>query len=239
MIGADLSRRSRAAELMDSEEVGFEEFRHCLRDLQRINVWTLAYRPTLSWLDRLVRVRGRPERPLRVLDVGFGHGDMLRRIARWAEGQGVAVELAGVDINPWSARAARLATPPGLAVDYRVSDLFDLPEDERWDVIVSALFAHHLDDAALVRFIGWMERRASVGWFVNDLHRHPIPYWFVRGMVRALPVNRLVVHDAPVSVARAFTRRDWCGVLAAAGLAGEAVAVEWYLPFRYGVGRVK
>jgi hypothetical protein len=57
--------------------------------------------------------------------------------------------------------------------------------------------------------------------------------------VRALPVNRLVVHDAPVSVARAFTRRDWCGVLAAAGLAGEAVAVEWYLPFRYGVGRVK
>ena len=49
---ADLSRRSFDPELMDTEQVSFEEFQHCLRDLRRINLCTLAYRPTLTWLGR-------------------------------------------------------------------------------------------------------------------------------------------------------------------------------------------
>ena len=50
-----------------------------LRDLGRINRWSLAYRPTLRWLDRLVARTG--PRSLSVLDVGAGGGDMLRAIA--------------------------------------------------------------------------------------------------------------------------------------------------------------
>ncbi|MBP2312566.1 methyltransferase domain-containing protein [Azospirillum soli] len=236
MSAVDLSRRCRLPELMDTEPVAFEEFQDCLRDLTRINRWSLAYRPTLGWLDRVVRAQ--PGRPLRILDVGFGHGDMLRRIAGWARTREVAVQLTGVDLNPWSARTARLATPPDLAIDYRVGNVFDL-ENEGVDIVISALFTHHLDDEELVRFIRWMERRSAVGWFINDLHRHPIPYWFVRGMVRTVPVNRLVVHDAPVSVARAFTRRDWRERLRAAGLPDDAVTVDWCVPFRFGVGRIK
>lgn len=236
----DLSRRCRLPELMDTEPVAFEEFQDCLRDLTWINRWSLAYRPTLGWLDRVARAR--PGQALHILDVGFGHGDMLRRIAGWAVKRGVTVRLTGVDLNPWSARTARLATPPELEIDYRVGDVFEL-KDEGFDIVISALFTHHLDDAGLVRFIGWMERRGAVGWFINDLHRHPIPYWFVRGMVRTVPVNRLVVHDAPVSVARGFTRRDWRERLRAAGLAEGlaegAVTVDWCLPFRFGVGRIK
>ena len=43
----------------------------------------------------------------RLLDVGFGHGDMLRAIARWARRRGIAVDLVGVDLNPKSEAAAR------------------------------------------------------------------------------------------------------------------------------------
>ena len=58
-------------------------------------------------------------------------------------------------------------------------------------------------------------------------------------MVASLPVNRLVVHDAPLSVARAFTRADWERLLADSRLRPGAVSVEWFTPFRYGVGRIK
>jgi len=234
---ADLSRRSFDPELMDTEQVSFEEFHHCLRDLRRINLCTLAYRPTLTWLGRVVGRTGR--KSLRILDVGFGYGDMLREIDRWARRRGIAVELTGVDLNPWSAKAAALATPPDVRIDYRVGDLFDLPDDTSFDVVISALFTHHLDDALLVRFLRWMDEIAAVGWFSNDLHRHAISHTFARAMVRTLPVNRLVVHDAPLSVARAFTRADWERLLAGAGFAPGAVAVEWFTPFRYGVGRIK
>ena len=89
---ADLSRRSFDPELMDTEQVSFEEFQHCLRDLRRINLCTLAYRPTLTWLGRVVERTGR--KYLRILDVGFGYGDMLREIDRWAR---QARDRGGVD----------------------------------------------------------------------------------------------------------------------------------------------
>jgi SAM-dependent methyltransferase len=234
---ADLSQRSFDPELMDTEQVSFEEFQHCLRDLRRINLCTLAYRPTLTWLGRVVERTGR--KSLRILDVGFGYGDMLREIDRWARKRGIKVELTGVDLNPWSAKAAALATPPDARIDYRTGDLFDLPPDTSCDVVISALFTHHLDDTLLVRFLRWMEGHAALGWFSNDLHRHAISHTFARAMVATLPVNRLVVHDAPLSVARAFTRADWERLLAEAGFAHGTVSVEWFTPFRYGVGRIK
>lgn len=226
-----LGARSQAAELMDSEPVGFAEFSHCLRDLERLNHWSLAGRPTLSWLSRIA-----PEKsPITILDVGSGRGDMLRRIWGWAARAGKEVVLTGVDLNPLAKQAAEDATPPSMAIRYETSDVFDLG-DEPFDIIVSSLFAHHLEPDALVRFVAWMERTAKVGWFINDLHRHPVPYYFLRSLFATLPFNRIVVHDGPVSVARAFTRRDWDGVIEAAGIDPARVEIRWYAPFRWGVG---
>src|SRR3546814_12006427 len=84
-----------------------------------------------------------------------------------------------------------------------------------------------------------MERHAALGWFVNDIHRHPLPYHFIRHAVRLAHMNRLVLHDAPVSVGRAFVRRDWLALIAEAGLAPDAVEIVWRLPFKYGVGRIR
>ena len=105
--------------------------------------------------------------------------------------------------------------------------------------MLSALFAHHLDDARLVRFLRWMEERARLGWLVNDLHRHPLPYLVARGGAPLLRMHPFVRHDAPVSVARAFDRRDWLRLLQAAEVAPPATMVTWRFPFRFAVGRMK
>ena len=232
----DLRSRSHAHELMDGADVDPATFEACLRDLERINRWTGAYRITLGWLERLREVHD--VRQLAVLDVGSGHGDMLRRIGAWAEARGIAVELVGIDLNPHAATAAARATPPGRPVRYVTADVFDLPPLSPPDVVISALFAHHLDDQELIRFLCWMEERARLGWLINDLHRHPLPYQIARWTPRLLRMNRLVRHDAAVSVARAFTGRDWERLLARAGLARLA-EVSWCFPFRYAVGRIR
>ena len=241
MIG--VRERSRAPELMDTERVDLATFEACLKDLDRINRWTGAHRITLGWLERLRAVHGL--RRLVLVDIGSGYGDMLRRIAAWGEARGLALDLLGVDLNPYATALAAQATPPECAVRterairYLTADVFELSSALRPDAVISSLFAHHLDDRQLVRFLRWMEASARLGWLINDLHRHPIAYGIARWAPHLLRMNRLVRHDAAVSVARSCVRRDWERLLADAGVAGPPTTVSWRFPFRYAVGRIK
>lgn len=235
----DFSRRASTPELMDTEECGFETFRGCLVDLATVNRLSLAYRPTLSFLEGLRRSARLPRaRPLAILDVGSGYGDMLRKIDRWAERRDVAVDLTGVDLNPWSARAAREATPAGRPIRWVTADLFDHRQPDV-DVVVSSLFAHHLDDGVLTRFLAHMEATARLGWFVNDLHRHPLPYYFFRGFSRLMRWHRFVQHDGPVSISRGFVADDWRRLLTEASIPPAAAEIAWLFPFRLCVSRVR
>src|SRR3546814_13937866 len=104
---------------------------------------------TLDWLERAIARA--PGRPFNILDAGSGYGDMLRAIHRWAARHGVEVRLTGIDLNRWSADAALKATPAGAGIDYVTGDLFAYQPSQPPDIILSSLFAHHLDDAALVQ----------------------------------------------------------------------------------------
>jgi SAM-dependent methyltransferase len=236
----DFSRRSPEPELMDTEVTGLDEFRACLVDLERVNFWTQTYRPMIGFLDRLHKRGLLPAgKPLVIVDVGSGYGGMLRAIDRWAEKRGIPVDLSGVDLNPWSAASAAEATPPGRPIRWLTTDLFDYKPPGGIDLIVSSQFTHHLDDAGLVRFVGWMEETAGLGWFVNDLHRHWLPWHFFRVWSRLMGWHRFVQHDGPISVARAFTAADWRSVLHRAGVPAGAATIEWWIPFRLCVARMR
>ena len=224
-----MRRRVLAPEIMDDAGQDFAAFSSALDDLERINRLTLAYRPTLRWLDALARRTG--ARSLSVLDVGAGGGDMLARIAAWGARRGVALELAALDRSPHAAAHAR-ARHPGLPVRWITSDLFDLDPAERFDAVACALFAHHLDDAALLRFLPWLRDRARLGWLICDLHRHPIPWAGVWAGVRLLRMDPMVVHDSTVSIARGFSGAELRDLARRAGVPAE---IAWAPPFRWTV----
>ncbi|HEX2526141.1 MAG TPA: methyltransferase domain-containing protein [Geminicoccus sp.] len=240
MTAIDFSRRATTPELMDTEDCDFATFRGCLRDLARVNRLTLAYRPTLSFLNALAEGGRLPAgRPLRILDVASGQGDMLRRIARWGGRRGLPLELTGLDLNPWAVASAREATPADLPIEWRTGNIFDFRPDRPVDLVISSLFTHHLDDVPLVRFLRWMEDEAALGWFVNDLHRHPLPYRLFARASRLMRLHRFVQNDGPISIARSFRAEDWRRYLTAAGLPEDAAAIGWWMPFRLCVARVR
>jgi SAM-dependent methyltransferase len=240
MDGLDFSRRSTTPELMDTEVTGFEEFRGCLVDLERVNFWTMTYRPMMVFLDRLVAAGLMPkDRPLVILDAGSGYGGMLRRIDDWAAKRGIAVDLTGIDLNPWSAASAGEATKPDRPIRWVTSDMFDYRPEGGIDLIVSSQFTHHLDDALLVKFLSWMEETARVGWFISDLHRHPLPYYVFRLWSRLMRWHRFVQNDGPISIARSFVAAAWRRRLDRAGIPKGAAKVEWWIPFRLCVARMR
>jgi SAM-dependent methyltransferase len=234
-----ISQRSTQSELMDSTETDFETFRACLVDLAKINRLTLAHRPTLQFFEQLAKAGRLPRnRVITIVDVGSGYGDMLRAVDHWAAKRGIRVDLVGVDQNPWSARSAEQATASGRPIRFVTADIFDYRPPARIDIVISSLLTHHLDDATLIRFIAWMEHSAAIGWFVNDLHRHPIPFHVFRLATRALRFHHFVQHDGPVSIARAFSAREWAHFLKGAGVPCGAASVRWHFPFRLCVSRM-
>jgi SAM-dependent methyltransferase len=223
---------------MDDPATDYATFRGCLRDLAQVNVVTLAHRPTLDFLENLRRAgRLAVGRPVGIVDVGSGQGDLLKGIARWASRRKVPVRLVGVDLNPWSAKSAAEAWRAGEQPQWVTEDIFRY--DGPADIVVSSLFTHHLADADIVRFLQWMEGSASLGWFVNDLHRHPLPFYGFGALARSARWHRFVQHDGPVSIARAFTASDWTAYLRQAGLEGAGVEVRWRFPFRICLARTK
>jgi 2-polyprenyl-3-methyl-5-hydroxy-6-metoxy-1,4-benzoquinol methylase len=223
-----LKTRAIADELMDADDLDPGVYTAVMADLARVNGVTLAARPTLAFLKRIARGRDR----LRILDVGFGDGDMLRRIERWAARRGVGLELVGIDLNPRSAIAARAHTPAGSAIDYRTGDY--QTTGSGWDAVISSLVAHHMRHDELIAFLRWMQRHAAA-WFVNDLHRHGFAH---RGFPLLAAIARwhpIVRHDGTLSIARSFRPPEWHALLAEAGIADARVFRAF--PFRLCVER--
>jgi ubiquinone/menaquinone biosynthesis C-methylase UbiE len=216
---------------MDGENISFAEFDHCLQTLEKINVLTLAYRPILKWMRGILC--SHHDKPLYILDAGSGGGDMLRRIFKLAKKYKRPLRLVGVDLNPWSKDSAILATPDAATIQYETANIFSLNTDDHPDIIVSSLFTHHLTDEQIIQFLKWMDRTAQRGWFINDLHRHIVPYVFIKYAVRLFSNNRLIQNDAPVSVARAFTADDWKRLISQSGISSDHIHIKWFFPFRY------
>jgi len=220
-----LAERAIAKELMDDPALDAGTYTQVLHDLAQVNTLTMARRPTLHFLARSMGNRAK----FRLLDVGFGDGDMLRAIAGWARKHGIDAELVGVDLNPRSVAAAREMTPDDLRIDYRAGDYADLA-GQGWDFVVSSLVAHHMTRPQLIAFLRFMDREAAAGWLVNDLHRHGLAYtgWpLLAGIMRWHPIVR---HDGHLSIARSYRPAEWPPLLAEAGVDGARVYRQF--PFR-------
>jgi 2-polyprenyl-3-methyl-5-hydroxy-6-metoxy-1,4-benzoquinol methylase len=226
-----LALRAREEEQMDDPSLDPVVYDQVLKGLGRVNLWTLAARPTLSFLARATRGRD----GFSLLDVGSGEGGMLRTIARWARRRGLEARLTGVDLNPKSEGVAKAMTPANLPIHYRTGDYHDLG---RFDFVVSSLVAHHMTDAQLSGFLRWMEASTDRGWFVNDLHRHRFAYSGYPLLAALLGVHRIVRDDGQLSIARSFRPGEWSAILAGAGLTA-GPRVRRYFPFRLCVERLR
>lgn len=227
-----LAERLIAEELMDDPDLDPVTYGNVVHDLARVNRLTLAYRPTLTFLERTVG----SNRQFSLLDVGFGDGDMLRRIARWAGTKGIEAKLVGVDLNPRSEQAARSADHSGGPVEYLTGDYADLA-GEGFDCIISSLVAHHMSRDELIAFLRFMDAEAALGWFINDLHRHRVAYLFyplLAGLMRWHPIVR---HDGKMSIARSYRPAEWAPLLAEADVRG--AKVERYFPYRLCVEKLQ
>ena len=229
----NLRARVHRDEQMDDPSLDPATYERVLADLASVNSWTLARLPTLGFLRRATS--GVPA--FRLLDVGFGQGDMLRAIARWARRRRIAVDLIGVDLNPNSAAVARAATPTTWPIEYRTGDYRDVAGS--LDFVISSAVTHHMTDPEIHHFLRFMEDRAERGWIVNDIHRGALAYYGFPLLARLMGWHRIVREDGRLSIARGFRRPDWRELIARSGIDPSAPRIARRALFRLCVERLR
>jgi SAM-dependent methyltransferase len=234
----DFRARAQLVELMDGP-VSLKVLRSYLRGLARTNRLFFGHRPVMLWLESLQNVLKKMAQPIRILDVGCGYGDGLRRIEQWAASRGIAVELTGLDLNPDSAAIAADATPAVSRIQWVCADIFAYTPSKPLHLIVSSLFTHHLSNDEIIQYLKWMELHVELGWFINDLSRGAVSYHFFRAFSRLARLHPCVQHDGPISILRSFVPEDWREMCTAAGIGPEEVLIRNVKPGRLCVERRK
>jgi ubiquinone/menaquinone biosynthesis C-methylase UbiE len=196
-----------------------------LRDLARLNRLTGGTRLSSRAIWRLL-----PGQELAtILDVGTGAADIP--IALLAEGarRGRSLGVTATDSRQEVLDAA-VAARPTLAntrgLQLSIADGRRLPyPDDAFDVAHASLVLHHLDRDDAVAFLRELRRVARTGIVINDLIRSRLNWIGAEVLVHAVARGRYTRHDGPLSVRRAFTRRELDEVIAAAALTQIATEV--------------
>jgi len=218
---------------MDDLSLASDALRQNLDELETINTWLGGYAPVLNALKQL-----RPQfpvgRPLRLADLGSGGGDTLRHIAHWARRHRIPVELVGIDANAFMLEYAAAKAQNYPEISFQQQDIFSADfQRQSFDILTCSLFCHHFSNESLVQLLPQWQQQAGTAVIINDLHRHPLAYYSIRWLTRLFRGSYLVQNDAPLSVARAFTRSDWQQLLQQTGI--QQYALRWRWAFRWQV----
>lgn len=210
-----LKTRHRQQEWMDEPGVDQADLRQSLQFIRRINTLLGYTRATLAHLKTFSRSWKKGQR-IDILDLATGSADIPRAILRWAEQRGFDVHIVGVDRHPITVREAG-SGPVHPRLQIVQGDVFTLPfEPQSFDYTLTAMFLHHLDDPEVVQVLQTMNTLARRGVIVADLLRDRRAYaWVSLFTILASPMVR---HDARVSVAQAFTKKEMIRLRDEAGI---------------------
>jgi 2-polyprenyl-3-methyl-5-hydroxy-6-metoxy-1,4-benzoquinol methylase len=171
----------------------------------------------------------RSGRPLRILDLACGGGQIVVDLARRGARAGMAVEACGVDLSPVAVDYARaLAARAGVQqVTFAPLDVAREPLPDAFDVVLCSLFLHHLGDEAAETVLRRMRDAARHLVVVSDLRRTRLGYLFAWAGCRLLSRSRVFHVDGPRSVEAAFAIDEARRLAERAGLTGARVVARW------------
>lgn len=226
-----LTQRVLTGELMDDPGLDREAHAHALRALGRA---AAVSRTAASMWPAIRRAaRRRPGRPLRILDIACGGGDVPVELARLMARAGIPGEVVGCDVSPVAleyatALTTRVAGPGSVArIRFAQLDVLRDPWPTGFDVVQCSLFLHHLSDDDAVRVLRRMGEAAGQLVLVSDLRRTALGAVFAWVGCRLLSRSRVFHVDGMRSVHAAFTEDEAVALAHVAGLTTAVTTRCW------------
>jgi SAM-dependent methyltransferase len=150
-------------------------------------------------------------------------------VARWGRRENLPIHITAVDTDPEIVKIAREKTASFPEIAVREGDLFKMRlQEDAFDYVTASLFLHHCAPGRTAHALRVLDSLARRGVIVSDLLRSARSYRAVT-FLSWTAGNRVVRHDGPLSVRRAFTRHELQALAQDAGLAYlKAGAHPWF-----------
>jgi 2-polyprenyl-3-methyl-5-hydroxy-6-metoxy-1,4-benzoquinol methylase len=220
------SQRSSKKELLDSDNIPEKDLYRNLDELDFINHWLGGYSVSFNALKKL-NLKGSN---WHLVDIGCGGGDTLKRIRNWARTENISLELTGIDLKETCIRYCnekhRNSQIRLIEDDYRNI----LNHISKVDIIHACLFCHHLNENEIIDLLKFSTQTKAI-LVINDLHRNWLAWASIRLLTQLFSSSYLVKNDAPLSVLRGFSTRDWKEMMKKAGI--KKAEIRWKWAFRH------
>lgn len=221
--------RSKEKEYLDGNNITTKDLYRNLKELDTINSQLGGYNASLSGLADILKTK---KTVSTVLDIGFGGGDSIKQLSRFADNINEKLFFYGVDLKSDCIKYAEdnlylVDNKELICDDYRniSTDLL-----QQIDVIHCSLFLHHLTDEEIISLFQFGKANQCII-LVNDLHRHWLAYYSIKFLTALFSKSYLVKNDAPLSVKRGFKKSELISLLQKAGFTD--YSVKWSWAFRY------
>lgn len=199
--------RTDKEELMDDFSIGGDLLRDTLDKLENINRWLGGNLMTVKALKKVLKNHPK-EQELIIADIGCGHGDILRDVAKFGRKNGYKMKLIGMDANPTAIAYADELSTEFPELSFKTEDIFsEAFKNRKFDVVLATLFLHHFKEAQLASFLGNTLKQTKIGIVVNDLHRHKLAYYLFM-LLSVFIKNNMIIEDGLTSVLRGFKRNE-------------------------------
>jgi len=201
-----MKNRSYEAELLDADNIPQKDLFLNLKELNTINTLLGGHAITLKGIAAF---NLQPNKTYHLLDIGCGGGDNLKVIADWGRRKGLQLQLTGVDLKTDCIHYAKEHCKAYPEIHFICSDYKDLlNQNTTYDIIFTALFCHHFKEEDLSILFRYKQQHANLGFFINDLHRHPLAYYSIKLLTALFSKSYLVKNDAGLSVKRGFSKTE-------------------------------
>lgn len=220
----NLGRRSLEPELMDCPDLNWNEHREALEGLERINSFSLAVEPI--W--RALTENSLGSSRLKILDIATGAGDLPLVLAKKAKQNGFDFKINACDKSPQAVKyAQQKADQDGVDIHFFSLDIKKEKIPTGYDILINALFLHHLSADETVSFIQNLKSASPKMIILNDLSRTHFGFFLAYAGTRFLSRSKVVHYDGPQSVKAAYTIPEISELAEEAGLRHFKIQPFW------------
>jgi 2-polyprenyl-3-methyl-5-hydroxy-6-metoxy-1,4-benzoquinol methylase len=211
-----MKMRSSENEKLDDLNLHGETLHKALQSLEWVNRWFGNRRSVIKAIHRIYK---KEAKPLRIIDLGCGGGDLALAVAGSLRQHKIECTITGIDGNANTLTYAQKKCEAFPEITFLQADILSKEFSiQPCDILISSHFIYHFKSDALADFLRNNLSAISTAFIFSELKRNRLAMRIFKFSSFLLPISKLAKEDGLLAIKRSFSEKEWHSILQQAGI---------------------